>query len=133
MSIFSKMTPSNLFKFCGFIVHSNLNNMTLSAFPGKILETRKIVFFIFSLSCNVTSKPTDQSCSNSILKSPFFFDLPSKWRVVHIRKKFKIFVFWKTASTIFLKFCGFIVHSNLNNMALSAIHGKYIKLKKNIF
>ena len=45
--IFSKMAPIFI-KFCGFIVHSMLNDMTLSAFPGKIPETRKIVFnFLF--------------------------------------------------------------------------------------
>ena len=45
-------------------------------------------------------------------------------------KKLKIFVFLKTASTIFIKFRGFIVHSMLNNMTLSAVHGKSFKLKK---
>ena len=33
------------------------------------------------------------------------FYLPSKWRVVRIRKKLKIFVIWKTTSTIFIKCC----------------------------
>ena len=42
--IFSKMVPTILFKFCGFIVHSKHNNMTLSAFPGKIPETGKKYF-----------------------------------------------------------------------------------------
>ena len=37
------------------------------------------------------------------------------------------------AATILIKFCAFIVYSNLNNMALSAIRGKYFKLKENIF
>ena len=36
------------------------------------------------------------------------------------KKKLKIFIFSKMAQTIFIKFCGFIAHSNLNNMALSA-------------
>ena len=81
--IFSKMAKTILIKFCGFIVHSKPNNMTLSTFPGKIPETRKIVF-IFCPSPNVAPKPTDQSCSNSIFRvllqlspaSPFHF-LPS--------------------------------------------------------
>ena len=41
---FSKMALTILIKLCGFIVHSKTNNMTLSAFLGKIPETRKIVF-----------------------------------------------------------------------------------------
>ena len=54
--------------------------MALSAFPGKILLTRKI-FFNFLSAPNVAPKPTDQSCSNSIFRvllqlspdSPFHF------------------------------------------------------------
>ena len=137
------MALTILLKYCVFIVHSKPSNMTLSAFPGKSLKLEK-QFLIFCLSRNVAPKPTDQSCSNQISGVPlqlfpvsfsfflFYFDLPSKLRVVHIRKKLKIFVFWKTASTIFIQFCGFIVHSNLNNMTLSAIHGKFFKLKKKI-
>ena len=45
--IFLKMAPTILIKFCGFIVHSKHNNMTLSAFPGKIRETGKIYFYFF--------------------------------------------------------------------------------------
>ena len=130
------MALTILFKFCGFIVHSKPNNMTLSAFPRKIPETRKIVFK-FSKSAKIAPKPTDQYCSNSIsgvhlqiFRVSFFFDLPSKWSVVHIREKLKMFVLWKTPSTILIKFCGFIVHSSLNSMTLSAIHGKSFKLKK---
>ena len=48
--IFSKMAPTKLIKFCGVIVHSKPNNMTLSAFPGKIPETRKIDFNFLSVS-----------------------------------------------------------------------------------
>ena len=39
------MTPTIFIKFCGFIGHSNLNNMNLSAIPGKISETKKKSFF----------------------------------------------------------------------------------------
>ena len=67
-------------KLCGFIAHSNPKNTTLSAFPGKILLTRKI-FFSFLCSPNVAPKPTHQYCSNSIFRvllqlspaSPFYF------------------------------------------------------------
>ena len=45
-----KMAPTILIKFCGLVVHSKHNNMTLSAFPGKIPETGKIYFFFFSVS-----------------------------------------------------------------------------------
>ena len=47
MSIFSKTTTTNLIKFCGFIVHLKPNNMTLSAFPGKIPETEENILEIF--------------------------------------------------------------------------------------
>ena len=118
-------------KFCGFIAHSNLNTMALSAFPGKSLKLEKW-FWIFCSSPNVAPKPTSQSRSHSISRVPlqiflayfFVFDLPSKLRVVHIRKKFKILIFSKMAATIFIKFCEFIALSNLNTMALSAFTGK---------
>ena len=48
-SIFSKMATTILIKFSGFIVYSKPNNMTLSAFPRKIPETRKIVFYFQSV------------------------------------------------------------------------------------
>ena len=65
ISIFSKMAPTKLIKFCSFTValHSKPNNVTLSAFPEKILVIRKNNFYP---SPNVAPKPTDQSCSNSI-------------------------------------------------------------------
>ena len=44
------MAPTILIKFCGFRVHSKPNNMTLSVFPGKIPETRKIVFNFLSVA-----------------------------------------------------------------------------------
>ena len=88
-------------KFCEFIVHSNPNNMVLSAFPGKIIVTRIMFFFIFYLSPNVAPEVNVQSCSNSILRvllslspaRPFHFrpTLNIKGtlmlRVVHIRSK----------------------------------------------
>ena len=50
ISIFSKMALTIWIKVCRFIVHSKPKNMTLSAFFGKILETRKIVFNFLSLT-----------------------------------------------------------------------------------
>ena len=50
ISNFSKEALTILIKFCGFIVHSKPNNMTLLVFPGKILETRKIVFNFLSFA-----------------------------------------------------------------------------------
>ena len=47
---FSKMALTILIKFCGFIVHSKPNNMTLSAFPGEIPATRKIVINFLSVA-----------------------------------------------------------------------------------
>ena len=92
---FSKMALMILIKFCGFIVHSKPNIMTISAFPGKIHET-------------------DQSLSNSMyglalqiyLAGIYVFDLPLKLRVVHIRKKFKISIVSKMAPMNLIKFCG---------------------------
>ena len=51
-------------QFSGFIEHSKPNNMTLSAFSGKIPESRKIVLIFYTL-LNVAPKPTDQSRSHS--------------------------------------------------------------------
>ena len=136
------MVLTILFKFCGFIEHSKPNNMTLSDFPGRILETRKIVLnFLSVASPNVAPKPTDQPHSYSVsrvslqISLAIFFvsDLLSKLRVVHIRKIFKIFILSKVAPTIFIKFCGFIAHSNPKNMTLSAFPGKILGTRKMVF
>ena len=37
-------------KFCEFLVHSKPNNMTLSALPEKIPETRKIFLNFFTIA-----------------------------------------------------------------------------------
>ena len=65
--------------------------MKLSGFPGKIPETRKIVFNFLSIAY-IPTKTTDQSCSNSLsckyLQPTFFiFNLPLKLRVVYTRNK----------------------------------------------
>ena len=92
------MVQTIFIKFCGFIVHSNLDNMALSAFPGKILVTGILILY---LSRYIAPKPIDQSCSNSIFRvilqlspaCPFHFRpmLNIKGtlmlRVVHIRNK----------------------------------------------
>ena len=44
------MAPTMFIKFCGFIIHLKLNNMTLSDFPEKIPGTREIVFNFMSVS-----------------------------------------------------------------------------------
>ena len=59
------MSSTIFIKFCVFIVHSKPNNMTLSAFPGKIPETGKI-YLKFFLSPNAGPKPIHQSRSKSI-------------------------------------------------------------------
>ena len=43
------MAATIFIKFCGFIAHSKLNDMALSAFPGKILVTRIIFFLLCEL------------------------------------------------------------------------------------
>ena len=48
-----------LFKYCVFIVHSILNNMTLSAIHGKSFELKKKYFLIFYPSPSLATKPTD--------------------------------------------------------------------------
>ena len=105
-----------LIKFCGFIVHSNLNNMILSAIPGKIPETKKNFFFY--QSPNLAIKPTNQSCSNSIFRvllqvypaSTFHFR-PSlnimgtlMFRIVHIRNGVTNMEFYKHHQ-LFLLLC----------------------------
>ena len=44
------MAPTILIKFCGFIAHSKPNNMTQSAFPEKIPETKEIVSDFLSVA-----------------------------------------------------------------------------------
>ena len=63
----------------------------------------------------------------------FVLDLPSKLREVDIRKKIKIFILSKMARTIFIKFCGFIIHSNPKNMALSDFPEKILVIRNIIF
>ena len=135
------MAPIIFIKFSGFIVYSEPNNMTLSAFPEKKSLKLEKLFLIFNPSPNVAPKPTGRSRSHSIPRVPlrislahfFVFDLLSKLTVVHIRKKLKILIFSRMAPTIFIKFCGFIVHSNPKNMALSAFPGKILVNRKIFF
>ena len=97
------MAPTIFIKFCGFIAHSNPNNMPLSTFPEKKNPSNwKNIFLNFLSAPNVAPKPTDQSCSILYLfrvllqlspASPFHFR-PSlnikgtlMLRVVYIRNK----------------------------------------------
>ena len=68
ISIPSKMAPTILIKFCGFISSyiRNPQHNTIDI-SRKIPETRKI-FFLFSVwpSSNIAPKPTDQSRSNPL-------------------------------------------------------------------
>ena len=106
--ISSKMAPTILIKFCGFIVHSKHNNMTQSALPGKIPETGKIYFKFFP-SPNAGPKPVHQSRSKSISRVLsqisrilfLVFTLTLKLRVVHIRKNKKKLDFLKNGSNDF--------------------------------
>ena len=54
------MALTILITICGFIVHSNPNNMTLSTFPEKSLKLEKL-FLIFDPSPNVAPKPGEDS------------------------------------------------------------------------
>ena len=120
-----------LIKFCGFIVHSKLNNMARSAFPGKISETRKIVLNFLFVAWR-SAWQTDQSRSNSTSTVPLqitlvrFFRFRSTLKIKGSshKKKIKIFIISKMAPTIFIKFYGFIAHSNPNNMNQSAFFPK---------
>ena len=132
--MFSKMAPTILIKFVGLQYIRIPTTWHYRLFLEKSLKL-EIQFLIFCSSPNVAPKPNDQSRSNSISRIPlqislpcffFIFDIPSKVRVVHIRKKFKIFNFSNMAPTISIKLCGFIAYSNLNNMTLSVFSGKML-------
>ena len=86
--------------------------MTLSVFPGKILETGKIVFnFLYIASSNVVLKQTDHSRLHSISRvslqtSParfffFFFRFTHKFKSSSHKKKIKNFFFLKNGSNYF--------------------------------
>ena len=139
--IFTKMAPTIFIKFCGFIVNSIPNNAILANFPGKIPETGKIYFKFFP-SPNSGPKPTHQSRWNSIcrvllqisLSITFVFDLPFKLRVVHVRKKCKIFYFLKNGSNEIdqILWVYSTVHSKPNNAHFRFFLKKSLKLKKKI-
>ena len=99
--IFSKMAPMILIKFCGFIVglHSKPNYMILSAFPGKIPETRKLYFkFFFRLLTQDLNQLIDLvqnrylGSSRKYLEHSFFsFDTNPKIKSSsHKKKRLKI-------------------------------------------
>ena len=68
--LLAKLAQTIFMKFCGFIQHSNLNNMTLSTVPGKSLKLRKFLILILYMPPNVATKPTDQSCPDSMFRVP---------------------------------------------------------------
>ena len=101
---------------------ANLDNMTLLAIPGKIPETKRY-FLIFYPSPNIATKPTEQTCSNSIFRIPlqistahffffFIFNLPLKLRVVYLRNKQMNWVtnFWNFTN-MFYCFCCYVIKS----------------------
>ena len=102
------MTPTIFIKFCVFMIHSNPNNMTLSAFPEKIPETGKIYFNFFS-SPNAGPKRTHQFRSKSIsrvlsqISRTLFFSFHPNPKIkgsLH-KKKIKNFYFLKNGSNDF--------------------------------
>ena len=105
-----------------FIVHSNPNNMALSAFPRKSMKLENY-FLIYCPSIN-----TGQSRSNSIYLantvSPARFSQILKIKGSSHKKEIKNFIFSKMAPTILIKFCEFIVHSKPSSMTLSAFSEK---------
>ena len=130
------MLPTIFINFCALIVHSEPNNTTQSSFPGKIPETEKKK----NLSERLTQRLT---CLNNFVEIRYlgfpckylhsdlsYFRLIVNFKGSSHKKKFKIFS--KMAKTILIKFCGLCVHSNPNNMALSAFTGK-ILVNRNFF
>ena len=82
--IFSKKAPTILIKFCGFIVHSNPNNMTLS---GLMQGLNQLINHV---------QNRDLESSRKYLEPVVLVFTPTlKLRVVHVRKKFKILIFQK--------------------------------------
>ena len=104
--------------------------MTLSATPGKIPETKKIVFNFLSVAY-VATKPTDQSCWNSISRVPgkylqpifVIFHLPLKLRVVYIRNKQTKWQTWSFTNMINYFCCDVIktAEETIKNVLLSVI------------
>ena len=70
-------------------------------YSRKIFETKKIFFLIFYPSPSLATKPTDQSCSNSISRVPLEISLARFFRFLSTlkfkgnshKKKFKILIF----------------------------------------
>ena len=120
-------------KFCGFIVHSKPNNMSLSAFPEINSEARKNFLIFFQ-----SPKPTDQSRSNpkcrvllQIFLGGFFLFRPTlKIKDSWFKEQFKNLIFTKMTLTIFIKFCVFIEHFKPNSLTLSNVIGKFPEGKK---
>ena len=112
------MAPTKMIKFCEFTVYSKPNNVTLSACPEKSLKLKKKTFL-----CD--RRLTERLTQLTNLVQFRYLGPPAKYLharffmldIVKIKgnshkKKCKIFIFSKMALTIFINFCGFIVHSN---------------------
>ena len=103
-----------------------IKRMTLISLPFSISLARSKKKSVWT-SPNIAPKPNDLSRSNSISSVPLQISLAIFILFFYYYYFFFFFVFdlsSKMAETIFIKFCGFIVHSNPNNMALSAFPGK---------
>ena len=93
----------------------------------KMCFRKKCLCVCLWQSPNFAPKPIDRYCWNSIsgvlCKYPglLFLISPSPWikNSPHKKRKIKILIFSKMASTILIKFYGFIVVSIPNNMILS--------------
>ena len=86
----------------------------------------------------VEPKPIDRFRSNSISRvllqiSPAFFSFTPTPKIKGSSHEKKNLIFSKIASTILIKFCGFIAHSKPNNMALLVFSGKITETGKIYF
>ena len=129
--IFSKMAPTILIKFCGFIVQSKHNNMTLSAFPEKSLKLEKYILIFFRLLTqglneliNLVQNRYLGSCRKYL--EPFFFSFHPNPKIKGSshKKKNKKIDFLKNGSMILIKFCGLIVYYKPNKVTLANFPGK---------
>ena len=94
------MAPTKLIKFCGFTVHSKPYNVTLSAFPEKIpeIEKKNLTFLCDRRLTECLTQLTNLiqfrylgPLANISITFFFILDLLLKLRVLHIRKKLKIY------------------------------------------
>ena len=124
------MAATIFIKFCGFIVHSKTNNMTLSVFPGKSLKLENY-FLIYCPSSKHWPTRSNSIYLANISRTFFRFRQTLKIKgSSYKKKKLKISIFSKMAPTILIKFCEFIVHSKPSSVTLSAFPGKMHEIRK---